>query len=410
MFDAEKWQEIFSSMKRHKLRTFLTALSVWWGIFMLVILLGSGNGLQNSAKEGFEEDAVNTLWIWTEQTSEPYKGLPAGRWINFDNTDYDEIDRLETTRYTSGRYRLWGEYTISYKDKSLSYDIQCVHPEHLHIEKLKMVQGRFFNDKDIKEYRKVCAIGLKVAEGFFKEEEALGKMIKIKGVEYKVVGVFEDVRDREMERIYLPVSTTQRVEGTDRLHTITVELGEATFEESQQIETDIRQAMAVKHKFAPTDKKAIGIYNGLQEYKEIKMLFSFINIFIWFVGIGSIIAGVIGVSNIMLIIVKERTKEIGIRKALGATPGSIISMIVQEAVFLTSVAGYLGLASGLAVIYAIQQFMEANNIEAEFFVNPEVKLSTVLAALFILVLSGVIAGLIPAIQAVKVNPVVAMKS
>ena len=411
MIDVDKWQEIFSSLRRHKLRTFLTALSVWWGIFMLVILLGAGKGLSNSAERDFKDDSIASLWIWSDQTSKPFKGLPAGRRVQFENEDRDIIDKQKGTRYTSGRYHLWGEFFITYKNKSLSFQVQAVYPEHQYIEKPRMIEGRWMNQKDQDEKRKVCVIGKHVQRDFFeKGESPIGERLNIKGVDLQIVGVFEDARDREMERIYTPVSTMQLVEGTDRLHTIVVEMGDASLEESKAIEDRVRLAMAEKHKFAPDDRQALGMHNGIESYNEFKLVMNFISIFIWFVGIGSIIAGVIGVSNIMLIIVKDRTREIGVRKALGATPGSIISMIVQEAVLLTSIAGYMGLASGIAIIFGIQKIMEANNVEAEFFHNPEVNLPTVIIAMLILIISGVVSGLIPAMQAVKIHPVVAMKS
>lgn len=411
MFDVDKWQEIFGSIKRHKLRTFLTAFSVWWGIFMLVILLGAGAGMKNSVEHNFREDSMNTLWIWRGTTSEPHNGLPAGRRIKFDNKDYEQTTDLKEVQFASGRYFLWGEFFITYKEKSLSFDVMCVHPGYQKIENQSMVVGRYVNDNDIKQKRKVCTIGSEVKRDFFGEEEAMGKYLSIKGIDYQIVGVYEDKGDgREDRRIFLPVSIAQQIEGTDELHNITIDLGEVSPEESQKVEEKIRLQMAAKHNFSPKDRNAIHIYNAIEEAQEFRMVFNFISMFIWFVGIGSIIAGVIGVSNIMLIIVKDRTKEIGIRKALGATPGSIISMIVQESVFLTSVAGYTGLVSGLAVVYSIQQIMEQNNIEAEYFRNPEVDVGTMIIAILILVISGAISGLIPAIQAVKINPVVAMKS
>lgn len=411
MIDIDKWQEIFSSLGRHKLRTFLTAFSVWWGIFMLVILLGAGAGLENSAKHDFENDALNTLWIWSQQTSEPYKGLPAGRFIQFKNDDFDAAKAHKEVAHASVRNMLWGEFFISYKSKSLSFRVEAVQPGHLAIETPKLQEGRFINDKDIQEYRKVCTIGRPVKEGFFTDgENPLGQYLNIKGTEYQVVGVFEEERDSEMQRIYVPSSTVQRIEGNDFVQTIILELGDATIEESKALEEEIRKEMAAQHKFSPTDRSAIGFFNRSEAFQELASVMILIRTFIWFVGIGSIIAGVIGVSNIMLIIVKERTKEIGLRKALGATPRSIVSMIVQESVFLTSVAGYIGLASGLLVIFGINSFMTANEIEAEFFRDPSVDLPTVLIALFILILSGVVAGLIPALQAVKINPVTAMKS
>ncbi|MEM1320395.1 MAG: ABC transporter permease [Bacteroidota bacterium] len=410
MFDFDKWQEIFDSIRRHKMRTFLTALSVWWGIFMLVILLGAGKGLENSALHNFEDDAINTLWIWSNRTSKPHKGLPAGRWVQMRMDDYEEIDNLEGVNMTSARYFPSGEYFITYKNKSLSFNVQCVHPEHEPIEKPRVYLGRFINDLDIEQRRKICVIGKLVVEEFFKEgQDPLGEYLTIRGVDYKIVGVFTESRDSEMRRLYLPVTTIQRIEGTDRVHSFTVEVGDADLAESQRIEERIRATLATRHNFDPEDTRAVGVWSGLEEFNEFKTTIGFIQLFIWFVGIGSIIAGVIGVSNIMLIVVKERTKEIGVRKALGATPGSIVSMILQEAIMLTSVAGYFGMITGLTLVYGINQFMLANDIEAEFFRDPEVSLTAVLSALIVLVVSGTLAGLIPALQAVRINPVVAMK-
>jgi len=413
MFDRDKWSEIYDSLSRHKLRTFLTALSVWWGIFMLVILIGAGNGLQNSFEKNFADEAINSLWIWQGQTSEPYNGLPAGRRIRFDNDDYDILRKeVEGIEYATGRYFMQGDYFITRKNKSLSFDVNCVHPDYIHFEKNIIKKGRYINQRDIDEARKICVIGTLVEEAFFeKDEEALGEHLNINGVDYQIVGVFTDTgSDREMRRIYIPVTTVQRIhEGEDRLHGLNVTVKAKTLAESKQMEQRIRSQLAVKHNFDPTDRQAIRIYNTIEDYNEFQTVFGFIKGFIWFVGIGSIIAGVIGVSNIMLIVVKDRTKEIGIRKAMGATPRSIINMILQEAIVLTSVAGYVGLLSGFAIIYGLKTFMEINNIEVEFFYNPEVNFGAVLSALLLLVICGTLAGLIPAMQAVRINPVIAMK-
>jgi putative ABC transport system permease protein len=410
MIDIDKWQEIFSSLGRHKLRTFLTAFSVWWGIFMLVILLGAGRGLQNSVEHNFKDDATNVLWLWSNQTAVPYKGLPAGRQITFTNEDYQQLKNVSDVRYASSRFFMNGDFFITYKNKSLAYNCQTVSPEHIHIEAPKIVEGRWINDMDMKLFRKVVVIGEAVRKEFFGEDgQALNEFVNIKGVSYQVVGVFTELLQREMERVYIPIATAQKIEGSDQVHSLQAEMGDASFEQTEVIEAQIRQQLQARHKVSPDDEQAIGIFNRAKEVKEFRQVFAFINIFIWFVGIGSIIAGVIGVSNIMLIIVKDRTKEIGIRKAIGATPANIVGMIVQEAVFLTSVAGYIGLASGLMVIHAIQTLMEKNDMDGEFFRNPEVDINTVAIAVLILIVSGVLAGLIPALQAAKVNPVVAMK-
>ncbi|MBR9921408.1 MAG: ABC transporter permease [Bacteroidetes bacterium] len=413
MFDYDKWQEIFDTIRRHKLRTFLTALSVWWGIFMLVVLLGAGSGLRNSFEHNFRDDALNSIWVYTGQTSIAYEGLPAGRYMRFTNDDYDMLrNEVEGVDKLTGRYYLTGEYVVNYGNQSLSFDVRTVHPDHLYLENTIMTHGRFINQKDIDEIRKVCVLGDIIVEELFKEGQSpLGEYVQVKGVDYQVVGVFTDEGgENERRRIYLPITTAQRIDsGSERVHQLMLTVTDPTIEGSKAVEERVRQQMARLHQFDPADDQAIYIRNNMREYQQFQTVFNMIDGFLWFVGIGSIIAGVIGVSNIMLIIVKERTKEIGVRKAIGATPRSIIGMILLESVFLTGLAGYVGLLSGFGLVYGINSFMVANNIEVEFFYNPEVSFGAVLIALFILVLSGALAGLIPALQAARIQPIEAMK-
>ena len=413
MIDYDKWVEIFSSIRRHKLRTFLTALSVWWGIFMLVLLIGLGNGLQNSVKHNFSDDAANSLWIFPGRTTMPYKGLPAGRYIQMTNTDYDRIKSIEEVDHITARFYLRGEFTVKYKKKVLTYRIRCVHPDHQVLENTEMKKGRYINEKDIKEFRKVCVIGQIIADDIFgKSREPIGESLTIKGVDYKIVGVFHDGGSRrEMEYVYLPVSTAQRVESANgRLNQLMVTMGDIPLKETLKVEKRVRQELATLHKFDVKDQQALYIRNQASEFQEFQTVFAFIKGFLWFVGIGSIIAGVIGVSNIMLIVVKDRTKEIGIRKAMGATPNSILAMIMQESVFLTAIAGYIGMISGFILIYGLNYLLVSNEVELEFFRNPEVDFKTILYALILLIVSGGLAGLIPALQAVRINPIIAMKS
>ena len=413
MIDFDKWREIFDSIRRHKLRTFLTALSVWWGIFMLVILLGSGTGLRNSFERNFRDDALNSIWIYRGKTSMPYQGLPAGRYLQFTNDDYELLrNEVEGVDKLTGRYYLGGEYTVNFGSRSLSYDVRTVHPDHLYLENTILVDGRFINEKDIREIRKVCAIGDLIAEELFPPGvDAIGSYITVKEVEYLVIGIYTDEGpESERRRIYLPITTAQRIDsGTETIHQLMLTIEDPSIESSQAVEERIRQQMARLHQFSPEDRQAIYVRNNLQEYQQFQTVFNFIDGFVWFVGIGSIIAGVIGVSNIMLIVVKDRTREIGVRKALGATPWSIISMILQESVFLTGLAGYVGLLSGFGLVYWINSFMESNAVEIEYFYNPEVRFGTVLLALIILVVAGALAGLIPALQASRIEPVTAMR-
>ena len=414
IIDTDKWTEIFTRLGKHKLRTALTAFSVWWGIFMLVILLGAGKGLENSAMEDFGDDMINVIGMWAGTTSKEYKGLPAGRRLRFSTDEYELLEDVEDVDEVASRYSLWGEFAIKHKNKSLSFDVRCVNTSYLRFEDPQLLKGRSMNQMDLDEKRKVCVIGDKVESGFFpkgkKSVNPIGEYLNIKGTDYQIVGVITDTGwEGKRRRIYIPMTTAQLVEGTDRIHQLQVGIGQGSFEESEVIKEKLRYSLAAKMKFSPSDKQAIYMWSSAEEYNNFNMVMIMIKGFIWFVGIGSIIAGVIGVSNIMLIVVKERTKEIGIRKALGATPNSIVTMIVQEAIFLTSIAGYLGMLCGMGVIIAIQWVMKENNIEAEFFRNPEVDINLVLTALFILIVSGAIAGLIPALQAVKINPVIAMK-
>ena len=414
MFDYDKWQEIFDSLKRHKLRTFATALAVWWGIFMLVILLGAGNGLRNSAERDFADDAINRLVIWSNNTTKPYKGYKAGRRIRFQNKDPEAIrNKVEGVENMSGRYFPSSRYQTAYGKKSLAFRMRAIEPIYQKIEYTIMTEGRYVNAMDMQQKRKVLIMGDLAKEKLFgKEVSAMGEYVRINGTKFQIVGIFTDSNKREREYIYMPLTTAQSVfDKIDRVHDISLTVGDATVEEANVIADNIRAELAALNHFDPTDEQAIGIYNNIESYQEFKMIFSGFSFFIWFVGIGSIIAGVVGVSNIMLITVKDRTKEIGIRKALGATPWSIVSMIMQESIFLTAIAGYLGLIMGFSIIYGVDYLMTTYEIDdLEFFYNPEVDFTSVMLALIFLIVSGTLAGLVPAIQAARVNPVVAMKS
>lgn len=406
MFDFDKWQEIFSSIRRHKLRTTLTALGVFWGIFMLVILLGAGTGLQNGVEYQFRDDATNSIWIRRGTTSEEYKGLPKGRNIQFFNDDYDFlVNHFEEVEHITGRFYLSGDRTVSYGDKTLSFSIRAVHPGHQFLENTLVPHGRYLNDTDIAQTRKVALIGKVVKETLFEEEEAIGKEINIGGIVYKVIGVFEDTGgENEMRRIYLPISTAQKVySGTQEIHQLMFTAGDLPVDQMMELEEEVRAAFAKRHQFSVDDRRALFISNIAEEYQKFQNLFWSIRAFVWFVGVGTLLAGVIGVSNIMLIVVKDRTREIGVRKALGATPSSIIAMILQEAIFITGLAGYLGLVAGIGIMSLV------GAMEVEYFRNPQVNFGVVLAATLVLVIAGTLAGLMPAMQAARINPVVAMR-
>lgn len=407
LFDFDNWQEIFSTIKKNKLRTFLTGFSVAWGIFMLMILLGSGNGLQNGIEYQFKSDATNTLWLWNGTTTKPYKGMQAGRQINFTNEDYDFVKNLiPGVKEISARYFLWQNRIVSYKKEYGSFDLLCVHPDMQVIENPTLIEGRFLNEIDIQKNRKVAVIGLPVKKALFKNgENPLGELIKVNGVLFQVVGVFTDQYERDEQRIYLPISTTQMIfGGGNRIHNLTLTT-DLSPKESEQLEKNLREKLAQRHRFDKDDMGALYIGNRLKEYKQFQNLFLGIKIFVGIIGLFTIIAGIVGVSNIMIIVVNERTKEIGIRKAIGATPWSVILMIVLESVVITAMAGYIGLVAGIGLLELISGNMPAT----EFFRNPEVDFSIGVSATLILVLAGVIAGFFPALRAARIKPVVALK-
>jgi putative ABC transport system permease protein len=410
IFDWDKWQEIFETMKKNKLRTFLTGFSVAWGIFMLIILLGSGYGLENGVKKAFEGDAANTLWINPGQTTMAYKGMKTGRNIQFTNEDYDLLKQdIPNIDKISARLNVWQDNTISYKKEYGNYDIIACHPGYGYYETLDIIQGRFINEDDISDFRKIVVIGIPVRDALFKNgEEPIGKFIQVSGVPFKVVGVFQDAGgDRDMQRVYVPISTAQRVYNFgNRIFTIGIVTDDIGIDESNDMAENVRQTLAQKHKFNPEDQRAVFVWNNLQEYIKLMKLFASIRLFIWIIGIGTIIAGVVGVSNIMMIVVKERTQEIGIRKAMGATPWSIISLILMESVLITSFAGYIGLVMGVGLLELIQPVFENSDT---FFKNPEVDITTALGATVVMIVSGMLAGFVPARKAAAIKPIEALR-
>lgn len=407
MFDLDKWQEIYSTINKNKLRTFLTGFSVAWGIFMLIILLGSGYGLENGVQKEFKGDAENTLWVNQGITSLSYKGYKPGRFIEFKNSDYEQIKKVENVEHISGRFNIWQNNTLSYKNEYGVFDIICCHPDYRFVENLTASKGRFLNKIDVDESRKVTAIGKLVAEALFKEEEPVGKYIQVVGIPFKVIGVFEDPGGyRDLSRIYIPLSTGQMVfNRQDEIGTLALTIGNASVDRSKEMAVEIKKDLAQRHHFNPEDQRAVSVWNNVENYMQFMTLFANIRLFIWVIGIGTIIAGIVGVSNIMMIVVKERTKEIGIRKALGATPRSVVSLILQESILITSIAGYTGLVLGVAVL----ELVSKNLPQTDYFSNPEVNINVALGATIILIVAGAIAGFVPARKAAAVKPVVALR-
>ncbi len=406
MFDYDKWNEIYYSLKNNKLRAFLTGFSVGWGIFMLIILLGVGQGLQNGVEGKFSEDAINSVWIGGGMTSIPYKGLKQGRKIQFKNNDY-KIIKEEFTQVdnVSARLNVWGGSSIIYNGEYATFDLKAVHPKHQYVENIEIIEGRFINEKDIEDYRKSAVIGRLAKDILFKDEDPIGKVVEINGINFQVVGVFKDSRDQEMKRLYLPISVFQKLfSGNEDIGQISMTAPLETQEQMDSLEQALRKRIAQIHQFDSKDKRAVWVWGDFEKYLQFMQLFGGIKIFIWIVGLLTIIAGIVGVSNIMLVVVKERTKEIGIRKAIGASPSSIISLIVFESVVVTSVAGYLGMLPGVFLLELISKYMPAG----DFFANPSVDFSVIMTAIVVLIFAGVIASYLPARKAAMIKPIEAL--
>ena len=406
MFSLDNWQEILDTLRKNKLRTLLTGFSVAWGIFMLIILLGSGNGLANGIEYQFRDDAINSLWIRSGQTSLPHEGHRPGRRVQFTNEDYDQLTTMAgLVEHATSRFYVRSP-TVTHGKETGNYSVRGVHPGHLHVENTIITTGRYINDLDVERYRKVAVIGDLVQQALFKDSSAIGELIEINGVAFKVVGVFEDEGSQgEMEIIYLPISTTQRTYGgANRVAQMMVTTGDASLEASQATAEEIRTRLAARHNFSVDDQRAVFIHNNLQSFQRFVALMGGIRLFVWVVGIGTILAGVVGVSNIMMIAVQERTKEIGIRKALGATPRSIIGLVIQESVLITGVAGYVGLVLGVGLLELASKHMP----NSEYFLNPSIDLKVAIYATLLLVLAGTVAGGFPARKAARIRPIEAL--
>jgi putative ABC transport system permease protein len=418
MFDLDRWQEIYQVLSKNKVRTFLTAFGVFWGIFMLVVMLGAGNGLENGVTQNLGDLATNSVFIWTQQTSVPYNGLPRGRNYNFVNEDVPALKRgIPEMKYIAPRIRaggFGGTNNVVRGKKSGGFSIMGEYPVINQIDPVDITDGRFLNELDIKYERKVVVIGKRVIEILFEEDEdPMDEYIQIQGVYFKVVGIFKSKRsgeqaDFENQNIYMPFTTMQK----------TYNMGNAvgffaiTSQNSIPVSTVEEKAIEIlkkRHDVAPEDERAIGHFNLEKEFAQMKGLFGGIRGLVWVVGIGTLLAGIIGVSNIMLVVVKERTREFGIQRAIGATPWIVVRQVITESVVLTTFAGYFGLVIGVGLLELINNLMESSGAETEMFLNPGVNFDMAITALTILVISGMAAGLIPAKKAVSLKPIDALR-
>lgn len=417
MIDTDKWREIFLTLAQHKLRTGLTAFGVFWGIFMLTILLGAGKGLENGAMDGFPS-VTNSVFIWSANpTQMAFNGLDVGRRITLKAEDVSLIEEnVPSVGFIRGQnsigiYGGTPPYTV-HGDKNGTFFVQGSHEGMAPMHSVEVVDGRYLNALDTDQRRKVAVIGARVKEQLFDPgEPVVGADLRIAGINFLVVGTFKSLSSgnntAEEERIYIPNDTLRyafnQVGWLGSFAIVPAEGVDASVTE-QAVKDYLHELKSIH----PDDAGVLGSFNLQREYDKVQGLFTGIEVFSWVVAIGTIMAGAFGVGNIMLIVVKERTREIGVRKALGATPSSIVIMVVQEAVFITAVAGYFGLVAGVLLLEAVGAGLQAAG-GASMFSRPQVDMATALWAVAILIFSGFLASLLPAAKAAGVNPIVALQ-
>ena len=407
MFNGDRWQEIFQSINKNKLRTFLSGFTVALGIFIFVILFGLGNGLKNTFQEFFMDDATNVFFVFAGRTSKPYRGFKSNRQIEFKNDDVEEIKRTFPNELEYITPRIYWHVLVKHQNESNSYSTRAVGPAHQHAEKTIIMKGRYINQDDVNTSAKYAVIGRLVEQDLFGNKSALGKYIDMAGSVFMVVGVFQDDGgDNEERNIYIPYTTRQLLnKNTDKINQIVLAFKpEIGYFGALLFEERLKTFLQDRHNIHPEDESGVYIRNVAEDLQQNQQFASVLQIIVTFVGLGTLMAGIIGISNIMVFVVKERTKELGIRKALGATPRDVVAMILQESIFITTTAGYVGLLFGVLVLSSI-----GVSLEHYFIKNPYINMGTGIFATIVLILFGAIAGYIPARRAAKIKPIVALR-
>lgn len=416
MFDLDKWKEIWATLRSNRLRTFLTAFGVFWGILMLMAMLGFGSSIQTGSQRQMKGMATNLLFCWGQQTTESYDGLPPGRQVKFNIDDIELLRRLPGVEHLAPRLQLGGwmnNFTVQHESKSGTFTVMADYPELKHIIAFEYEAGRFINERDIAESRKVVVIGKAVREQLFDASvDPIGKYVKISGVYFQVVGITKTLRsgqqgDRDANSLFVPFTTLKTAFNMgNRVGFFAMTAKPGT--DGPELERQVREALSRHHRISPDDKLAIGSFNMFVMFSKFQTFFFVLWALSWIVGGLTLLAGVVGVSNIMLITVKERTKEIGVRKALGANPFSIIAMVMKESIVLTLIAGLIGVAVGVGLL-ALAELALANAKDSPMG-PPHVSLSTVLSAVGVLVGAGAIAGIMPASHAASIKPIEALRA
>ena len=409
MFDIDRWREIFQSIRKNKLRSVMSGFTIAFAILLFTLLFGVANGLGNFFKNAFADNAQNMMFVRVWKTTKPYKGLQTGRKIQLKNKDFNHISEKYNNNIEYQSARINKNFTIKYKNKANRYSVKAVHPDYQFLEKTNIDEGRYLNQFDINQKKKVIVIGRLIMKDLFGEKPALGKRINVNGSSFLIVGVFSDDGGDDEERIaYIPVTTSQMMYGNnDYINQINLGYNQnlstdAAIAFGKNVELEMRKKLNIH----PDDQSALSVRNMAEANKYVSIIMFALYLIIIFIGSGTLIAGIIGISNIMIFVIKERTKEFGIRKALGAKPSSIVAMVVQESVLITTLAGYIGLSLGTYILSYI-----GNSLEKKYFIkDPSVNPEIVIGATVVLIISGLVAGYIPAKRAANIKPIVALRA
>lgn len=408
MFEKDLWNEIFQSIRKNKLRSVLSGFTIAFAILIFTLLFGMANGLKNTFESFFLDDATNLIYIRSGKTSLPYKGNQTDKKINFSNKDYEHVKSHYQEKIEFITARIFKKFTAAYKGNKDSYTIRAVHPDHQYLENTNVTFGRFLNVADLKHKLKYVVIGRLVAKDLFENKNPIGKYLSLQGVSFKVVGVFEDSGgDNEERVIYMPVSTAQSTfSDNDYVNEINLTYKpKMNFEQAIAFSVLLEKELKERFSVAPKDQRAIRIRNTADSMKKTNQMLFVLGVLILFIGFGTLIAGVVGISNILVYIVKERTKELGIRKVLGAEPKSIVGMILLESILITIFAGYVGMFLGVSALQLI-----GDRLTDYFITDPSVDYGIVIGATLVLILSGAVAGYVPAQKAAKIKPIVALRN
>ena len=408
MFDTDRWLEIFASIRSNVLRTVLSGFTVALGLYIFIVLFGIGTGLQNAFTQGFARDAQNLISIFTGKTTIAYGGLQSDREVVLKNEDYEEIVDSDQSKveYASPRYS--ANLPVKYGKESGNYQISGTNAEEKNIENRKLIDGRYLNPRDLENKRYVAVIGRMVQRDLIKNGSPIGKELEINGTMFKVIGVFsDDGGDFEERMISIPITTLQQMKkGSDTVNTVYITYNQnLTPDKAIEYSDKLEKQLKSKHKVSPDDESAIRVRNNAKNLSETFQFMFILTLIVGFIGMGTLLAGIIGISNIMVYIVKERTKEIGVRKAIGAKPKSIVGLIIQESIVITVISGLIGVGLGVLTLNLI-----GDSLEEYFILDPSVGWGIIAAAFVSLIISGLVAGFVPAYRASKIKPIEALRT